>query len=94
MEPRKSYPTAHLETTEDLELGKRGTVTFSFRMVEHTETDRDGKECYRCVLELRELVSSTSEAATEEDDAEDEDEKYMDARGDDALDMLRKKKAK
>lgn len=93
-ESKKHYPTVHLETPEDLELGKRGTVTFAFKRVEHAESDRDGKECYRCVIELQELVSSTDTGPTEEDDAEEADDEYMSARGDEALDMLRKKKAK
>lgn len=56
-EPKKHYPSVHLETKEMLDIPMEGTITFKFvkKSGEWHKKD-DGKTRYECRIELKELV--------------------------------------
>lgn len=55
-EPRYPYFRIELKGSGP-ELPKEGTMTIAFKMVEETESERNGKESYSCCLEVREIIS-------------------------------------
>lgn len=77
----KFYPTVHLSLKE-AEIPASGEITFKFRRVEKTETERNGVERCSYTLELTKLTECCC--------CEDEPRKSPSRESEDALDALMK----
>lgn len=83
-EPVKHYPTIHYEGPEDLNLPDEGEMTVKYKVVETTESERNGKKTYRCTIEIQ-SIEEVNEG--DDDDANEAPSKnYDDASS--ALDKL------
>jgi hypothetical protein len=62
---KPQYPTFHYTGTDSLDLPEDGEMTIKFHVVSETETSKDGKHRYECVVEVRaieDVAEETDEA--------------------------------
>lgn len=63
--PLKHYPSIHYEGPEDLNIPKEGEMTVKYKIVETSESERNGKKTYRCTID----ILSIEDAEGDEEDA-------------------------
>lgn len=50
--PNKHYPSIHYEGAKDLNIPKEGEMTVKYKVVETSESERNGKKTYRCTIDI------------------------------------------
>jgi len=67
---KKSYPCLYITSEKEIDLASQGTAEIKYRVVEKSESSRNGKTSYRYELEVQGITPTSSS----EEDADEKEE--------------------